>query len=624
MYDGAVSFASRKRQGPGRRNARRWRGAAGAALGLCLGAWGAAAGCGARTGLEQEQGRTGEPPPDAVADVAPPTASFCEEKAYDSGPTDLSIFVVLDKSGSMLEDERWSSVAAAFSAFVDDPKAAGLGVGLLYYPLSAAGNCAFDDYSVPSVPLAKLPGNAAAVKASLAQVVPFGETPTLPALRGGIEYSRGVAIANPKERVVIALVTDGAPNACDSTAEKVAALEQEAATTDPKVLTYVIGLATGYTDEIALMASAGGTGKPILVDDGASAAQTLVDAMLSLKIAQEKCVFGVPIPPGAAPKATDLSVRYRLTPGGADKEIAIVADFASCSGEAFFPDDLDAPGSVTLCPAACEAVHGTVTSQVTVTAGCGMGTDGGLPDAKPDGAECPANVDFSCVPACGSSDLDAPSCVDGAWTCPPGTFSDVVCTTCPAVPHGCCEGDGTFVQASCVNGAWTCPPGSVLFGSPGCSPPAVCTGSLPCAFGSYCDVPDDSCGTGALLGTCKPVPAGCGPGGPAVCGCGGTVFASACEAAKSLADVDGNSGCNTPGNTFPCGGYFCQVGKQVCRRTTTLGAPVPDQYLCIDIPPGCGDGCGCQLCEQCPPGGPCGFCGPDGDGVYLECTQIQN
>lgn len=587
---------------------------------VASGAWAAAAGCGARSELYLPLAADAG----AEDDRPQPTGAFCAEETYDSGPTDLSMYVVLDRSGSMTNDNRWAAVAAALSAFVDDPGSAGLGIGLMYYPVPGkSDSCSVDDYALPAVPIGKLPGNAAAIKASLAKINPNGETPTLPALRGGIQYARSVVLANPKERVVLALVTDGDPNTCGSTAQKVAEFEQQAVTTDPKVLTYVIGLATGFTDAIGTMAAAGGTGKPILVDDGAASAQKIVDAMQSVKAAQAKCIFGVPIPAGAQPKAQDLSVRYRTAPGADPKELAIVADFASCSGEAFYPDDVDSPGSITLCPAACDAVHAAPKSQVTVTSGCGLGNDGGLPDAHPDAPGCLPNVDFSCIPACGSSEQQAPACVDDAWTCPPGTFPSTKCETCPDVPHGCCHGDGTFVIASCLNGAWTCPPGDTLFGSPGCSPPQVCTLSLPCAFGTYCDEPDDSCGKSSLLGTCKSAPS-CSETEPPVCGCDGTVYANVCSGAAAGVDVSGNSDCSTPSGTFPCGGYFCTVGAQVCRKTTHLGAVVPDSYKCVPIPAGCGNGCGCKLCDQCPPNGPCGTCGPDGPegGVYLQCTVV--
>src|SRR4051812_11221025 len=99
----------------------------GAALGLTwltFAAWAAAAGCGARTELSSG-GEAGGALPDV-----PPTGLFCAEASYDSGPTELSMMVLLDRSGSMNDADRWSSVSAALSAFADDPAAAGLGMGL--------------------------------------------------------------------------------------------------------------------------------------------------------------------------------------------------------------------------------------------------------------------------------------------------------------------------------------------------------------------------------------------------------------------------------------------------------------------------------------------------------------
>lgn len=616
-----MSLRLRKQGGTGSKDSKRgrwraWRNAAIAGLCALPAGWAFAAGCGARSSLFYDE--VAEEP------EVPVSAAFCAEGTFDSGPTDLSMLVLLDRSGSMQDDNRWGEVTAALAAFVDDPAAAGLGIGLQYYPLSITeSDCSPEAFAQAAVPIGKLPGNGPAVKASLSGVEPFGETPTLPALRGGVQYARGVAIANPKERVVIALVTDGAPNACESTAEAVAAAEQDAQATAPKVLTYVIGLATGYTDEIALMASAGGTGKPILVDDGAAAAQKIVDAMLAVKVAQESCKFGVPIPAGAQPKATDLSVKYRTAPGAEDVKLSIVADFASCNGDGFYPDDLDAPGSVTLCPTTCAKVHGADKSQVTVTAGCGMGSDGGLPDAKPDSGGCPSTVDFSCVPACGSNELEAPSCVDGTWTCAPGLVSTKTCATCPDVPHGCCDGEMKVTIASCVNAVWTCPPGDQLFGEPGCSPPDVCYGSLPCPFGSYCDLPDDSCGTGLFHGTCKPMPTSCDGAPPKTCGCDGITYANTCEAAKAGADLDVGNECPSPVQTLACGGLWCSKTSQVCRKTTNFSDPIPDTFKCVDIPAGCNDPCSCKLCDVCPPNGPCGACAEDPNGgTYLSCTML--
>ena len=59
---------------------------------------------------------------------------------------------------------------------------------------------------------------AAAMKANS----PGGNTPTLPALTGAIQYAQSVENANPLDKVAVVLVTDGEPNDCNSTVNAVA------------------------------------------------------------------------------------------------------------------------------------------------------------------------------------------------------------------------------------------------------------------------------------------------------------------------------------------------------------------------------------------------------------------
>jgi hypothetical protein len=56
----------------------------------------------------------------------------------------LDLYFMLDTSGSMDDlvaagQSKWSAVVTAMTAFVNDPASAGLGVGLQYFPLTAAG-----------------------------------------------------------------------------------------------------------------------------------------------------------------------------------------------------------------------------------------------------------------------------------------------------------------------------------------------------------------------------------------------------------------------------------------------------------------------------------------------------
>src|SRR4051812_49773554 len=75
------------------------------------------------------------------------SSAFCGRGEDAAGYKSLSIYLLLDKSGSMLDDSKWTEVSAALGAFVDDPLAAELGVRLHDFPTRTA--CAETDHPEP-------------------------------------------------------------------------------------------------------------------------------------------------------------------------------------------------------------------------------------------------------------------------------------------------------------------------------------------------------------------------------------------------------------------------------------------------------------------------------------------
>ncbi|HSO35083.1 MAG TPA: vWA domain-containing protein, partial [Labilithrix sp.] len=489
---------------------------------------------------------------------------------------------------------------AAISALVDDPTAVGLEIGLQYFPLGE--DCDPDLYAKPAVALDFLPANAARIKASLAAQKLNGTTPTEPALRGAISYVRALRLADPSRDIAVVLVTDGAPDACQSSTRTVVDVATEAAAAEPRVSTFVVGLANGYVEDMNRIAAAGGTGEAILISADPTTAQRLVTTLKDVRDTQRLCRYAVPSVGAAQPTANDLSVAMRLEPEAPRTGIPIVASPAACSGSGFFVDDPAKPKTVVLCPQSCAAVHASTRSRVELVVGCGEGApDGGAIDL--DAGPC-HNLDFFCTPACGSGQTVPPVCTSGLWTCPSGAVPEDSCRRCPATPHGCCKQDGTLATASCVSGAWVCPPGAALFGTGTCTPPAVCAALLPCAPGQYCKVPDASCGGATIPGACAPVPTSC-PGETApVCGCDGAVYGSACQASVAGIDVSLSAGCAAPPGTFRCGPRFCRTATEVCRKTTVLATAIgPDTYACVPQSSACPAGCNtdpaksCSLCD---------------------------
>lgn len=577
-----------------------------------LAALSAVANCGSKSGL----------PVGLV--VANPSPLFCANAEYASGSKDLGIYIVLDRSDSMKNDDKWTQASAALSAFVTDPSMAGVAVLLAYYPQGA--HCDTSYFVQPAVFAKNLPADGALITASLAQQDPEGETPTRPALHGAIEFSRALMLAEPTRRMVVAVVSDGAPNLCDSTPVSVAEVALDGATSSPQVLTFAIGLRNGAVGDLELLAEKGGTGKPVLVSDGPGAGQELVDALRGLKKGLTDCRFALPPVKDASVQASDVRVAYRTEVSGALSEVAQVSGNDGCASEpyAFYSTGGTEPTHVELCPALCTLISASPESRVTVVVGCAGELDASPPPPPPDGGTCGGAVTVACVKQCGSNQFVTPVCVGENWECPAGSTSLQKCGSCAAVPHVCCLLDGTVANASCIDGAWQCPAGGTLYGTGKCKAPDVCVNTLPCAVGQYCESPNFNCGGGPLPGHCVPVPSSCSAAGPPACGCNGSTYPSACAVHQSGIDVSATASCAPPGGSFACGPLFCKVTTEICRKTTVFGGVVPlDDYACIPAPAGCATGCGCSLCPTCPQGKLCTeSCSKDSSGGrVLSCNQ---
>jgi len=555
--------------------------------------------------------------------AAGPSAAFCASAEYSSGARDLAIYILLDRSESMQNDDKWIQASAALAAFVNDPATQGVAVALGYYPHDF--ECDSSSYVAPAVFATGLPEAAPSLIASLAAQSPAGGTPTRPALHGAIQFSRALMLAEPTRRMVVALVSDGAPTTCDSTPESAAAVAADGVSGTPQVLTYAIGLRKGAVGDLELLAAKGGTGKPVLVSDGPGAGQELVDALRALRQGQTECRFAVPQVSSSRVTANDLRVAFRSGESGGIVAATRVSASAECTGASggYFLRGDDAPTEVVLCPALCELLRNQPGSEVTVVAGCGGGSDGGEVLPALDGGDCGGSYSIACVKACGQVDVVPPICTAAQWECPPGSIEVGQCTACAPVPHACCMSNGTLADAQCIDGAWLCPPGGTPYGSGACKAPAVCSAALPCAVGQYCESPNFTCGAGPLAGHCVPQPTACEPGGPVVCGCDGAVHPNACAARQQGVDLSQQSSCPSPVGEFACGPLFCTLSTEICRRIITVGGPVPlDDFACLAAPAGCASGC-CKLCPACPANGGCTeICSDDGAGErLLSCYQ---
>jgi hypothetical protein len=302
------------------------------------------------------------------------------------------MFIMLDQSRSMDEivDEaamttRWTAVTSALNAFMMNPAAGSIPVGLQYFGLPVApdegqggrqgggrnsSSCTVSDYAKPDVPIAPLSTNAGPIADSIARHAPLTNTPTLPAVQGGVQFVASYAADHPEYKVVLVLATDGEPSGCGSDLDTVSAAAVAGLTGMPSVETYVIGVGDNLTNLNAI-AAAGGTKQAFLVSD-ANVQQDLITALTAIQGAVLPCQYSVPLP--NAGKAVDFGkVNVQFTAGGGVmQEFHKVASMADCAagGNLWYYDDNNAPKEILLCPDTCTAVTGDPSAKVNVVLDC--------------------------------------------------------------------------------------------------------------------------------------------------------------------------------------------------------------------------------------------------------------
>jgi hypothetical protein len=292
------------------------------------------------------------------------------------------MLIMFDKSGSMLENQKWAGAKAALIAFFQDPKSAGLSVGLRFFPDDSPTPgcddqaCSIDACAnplVPPAPLTEAPAASDPQQKALVDAVnsksPGGETPMYAALGGAEKWAQ----ANANEavhRTAVVLVTDGEPTTCNTDIAAIAGLAKDAR--DAKgVLTYTIGMPGSSGAQLDQIAVAGGTDKAFLADAG-SVSTKLIEALTSIQKAQIACVFDMPAAsqPGDTVDPGKVNVNYYKA---ADSHVTLprVDGPAACTGTyGWYYDDPAAPKTIHLCPSTCADVQGNPEALIKILLGC--------------------------------------------------------------------------------------------------------------------------------------------------------------------------------------------------------------------------------------------------------------
>jgi len=299
----------------------------------------------------------------------------CQSAAYTPKKAPVDVYVMFDQSSSMSEamvppatGTWWTAAQAAFISFVNDSEAAGIGVGLQFFPLNGvAPNSCTANYSTPAVPIAALPGNAAALTASMNAHQPTTFTPTGPALAGAVAHMKSWAGTHPGRYYAVLLVTDGFPTECEpQQITDIATIAKNAFETAPSVQTHVVGLNLGAGKEnLNPIAKAGGTGQAIFVNGSGA---PIAEAFLEATLGPRSCSYPLPTPPPNQPLRFD-EVNVRVTPrSGAPRYLSFVNTMDDClRGGGWLYDNRSAPKQVVLCPQECQALGA---STLEILLGC--------------------------------------------------------------------------------------------------------------------------------------------------------------------------------------------------------------------------------------------------------------
>lgn len=241
-----------------------------------------------------------------------------------------------------------------------------------------ADSCDVAQYQRPSVPIAALPGNEAKLVEVINGRTTYGNTPTGVALRGAFDHMRMHLAANPGRRGAIILTTDGFPTTCmPIDAAGIAADVQAAQMGTPPISTYVIGVFSAVEGMRArpmleMLATAGGTGMPFLLDTTADLGQRLNEALAKIRGEALPCEFAIPMGNGNIDFG---KVNVTLESGGQEQTVPYVQGMAGCDPMrgGWYYDVLPAAGTPTrilACPATCEKFKAEREPKVSLVFGC--------------------------------------------------------------------------------------------------------------------------------------------------------------------------------------------------------------------------------------------------------------
>jgi hypothetical protein len=335
------------------------------------------------------------------------TAEVCDVIELKRHVTPINVVVMLDKSESMGHlgdyESTWTPLCHGIRDFFTSTDDKALYASLSYVPCAGGitETCS-SEYTTPNVALTPLSSPEALVKA-LDAVEPSGGSPTLSAAYGATAYAKKLMDDDPGSRSLVVLVTDGEPamfqnedgttgdlavngtpeesstTACvpsalqgtgvQNTVDDIAAVLAEAATSDPMVPTYVVGVGWNQT-ALKVLANAGGT--DLIVPDmtdptsmAGSISSTLTATVDHRPVSSYVCGVDIDPPESGIMPDPEVSLVYP------DGTVSRYPRSDTCAIAGWHYDNLDSPTAVQFCPQLCTELQRSTEATLRVVVFCG-------------------------------------------------------------------------------------------------------------------------------------------------------------------------------------------------------------------------------------------------------------
>ncbi|HZF54516.1 MAG TPA: vWA domain-containing protein [Polyangiaceae bacterium] len=339
-------------------------------------------GAGGSGGIDISGGNGGGFLGDAGVDGSFNQDAACAATSSEAKIVPLDMIILLDRSGSMDDGVKWPGATSALKQYVTSPDAAGVNVGIVYFPIDAPPDnltCNYKHYDDLVVPVAELPANAANLVNSIdSQDALGGGTPMYGAMKGALFAATAYQDANPLHKVIVVFASDGDPNSCSfepgnppdaDDIPTIAALAKSALNYNG-VQTYVIAIQGSSIGSLNQIAAAGGTMQAL---DVTANINLFLDKMKEIQTKALACDFPIPeAPMGETFDKELVAVKYTpATNPAAAEEIPRADNYGDCGAKVgWYYDNNVTPTKIVLCPASCQKIKDDLQSKIDVLFGC--------------------------------------------------------------------------------------------------------------------------------------------------------------------------------------------------------------------------------------------------------------